>query len=535
MPIPPTYPGVYIEEIASGVRTIAGVPTSITAFIGAAKRGIENEPILVNNFGDFQREFGGLDRKSTMSYAVRDYYTNGGAQALIVRVTNGATYAQIVLPGNGGTLTLRASNKGAWGNNLRAAVDWKTKVNLPELFNLHVQEVVTEEGEEKIVSTETFLNVSTSNVDPRFLTRVLEKESSLVRVDTWTGGPVRPAETWEVDSLPSVPGELKLLWVKATPDSGKDGNDLGDADFVDGTHENDKTGLYALLKADIFNILCIPPPKRGDSESTSATIYSKAAAFCRQKRAMLIVDTPPDWDANPNTAVATAKANKGNLGPAGLDMRNAALYFPRLVEPDPLNENQLTKFPACGAVAGIYASTDAQRGVWKAPAGIEAGLNGVTALTVKLTDPENGVLNPEGINALRHFPVSGRVVWGARTMRGADLLADDWKYVPVRRLALYIEESLYRGTQWVVFEPNDEPLWAQIRLNVGSFMHNLFRQGAFQGKTPRDAYLVKCDKETTTQADINAGIVNVLIGFAPLKPAEFVYIKIQQLAGQIQT
>jgi phage tail sheath protein FI len=159
---------------------------------------------------------------------------------------------------------------------------------------------------------------------------------------------------------------------------------------------------------------------------------------------------------------------------------------------------------------------------------------GVSALTVSLTDPENGELNPLGINCLRTFRFVGQVVWGARTMEGADRLASQWKYIPVRRLALYIEESLYRGTQWVVFEPNDEPLWSQIRLNVGAFMHNLFRQGAFEGSTPRDAYFVKCDKETTTQNDIDLGIVNILVGFAPLKPAEFVVIQIQQMAGQVQ-
>jgi hypothetical protein len=153
---------------------------------------------------------------------------------------------------------------------------------------------------------------------------------------------------------------------------------------------------------------------------------------------------------------------------------------------------------------------------------------------VKLTDDENGQLNQLGINCLRTFPVAGSVVWGARTLRGADQLADEYKYVSVRRTALFIEESLYRGTQWVVFEPNDEPLWAQIRLNIGAFMHNLFRQGAFQGTTPQDAYFVKCDKETTTQNDIDRGIVNILVGFAPLKPAEFVVIKIQQIAGQIE-
>jgi phage tail sheath protein FI len=173
--------------------------------------------------------------------------------------------------------------------------------------------------------------------------------------------------------------------------------------------------------------------------------------------------------------------------------------------------------------------------VWKAPAGTEARLQSVQELDYVLTDPENGVLNQLGVNCLRNFPVYANVAWGARTLDGADQQASEWKYVPVRRLALYLEESLFRGTKWVVFEPNDEPLWAQIRLNVGAFMQRLFRQGAFQGKTAREAYLVKCDGETTTQADIDLGIVNILVAFAPLKPAEFVIIRIQQLAGQIPT
>ena len=157
----------------------------------------------------------------------------------------------------------------------------------------------------------------------------------------------------------------------------------------------------------------------------------------------------------------------------------------------------------------------------------------MAGLELVFSDGKNGVLNPRGINTLRSFP-TGIVNWGARTMDGDDDFSSEWKYIPVRRLALFIEESLYRGTQWVVFESNDEPLWAQIRLNIGAFMNNLFRQGAFQGRTPREAYFVKCDRETTTQNDINLGVVNILVGFAPLKPAEFVVIKLQQMAGQIQ-
>jgi phage tail sheath protein FI len=217
----------------------------------------------------------------------------------------------------------------------------------------------------------------------------------------------------------------------------------------------------------------------------------------------------------------------------GLRDRNAAVYFPRVLIPDALNENRPRNVGASGTLAGVYARTDATRGVWKAPAGTDGDLRGAS-LAVTINDLENGSLNPLGINALRTFPIFGPISWGARTLEGADQQASEWKYIPVRRTALYIEESLYQGVKWVVFEPNDEPLWSQIRLNVGAFMQDLFRRGAFQGTTPREAYFVKCDKDTTTQNDIDRGIVNIVVGFAPLKPAEFVVIQIQQMAGQVQ-
>jgi phage tail sheath protein FI len=303
-----------------------------------------------------------------------------------------------------------------------------------------------------------------------------------------------------------------------------DGRALAANDFTPANGETNKRGIYALLRADLFNLLCLPPfEHEGDMD---AAVIAAAAAFCERQRAMLIVDPLAAW--------RTPAQVVGGMGDVGTSSRNSALYFPRLRQPNPLRDNQHEEFAPCGAVAGVMARTDTTRGVWKAPAGLDATLVGVPGLSVPLTDAENGQLNPLGVNCLRAMPAVGRVVWGARTLQGNDRIASEWKYVPVRRTALFIEESLFRGTQWVVFEPNDEPLWAHIRLNLGAFMHNLFRQGAFQGKTPREAYFVKCDKETTTQNDINLGIVNILVGFAPLKPAEFVVIKIQQMAGQIE-
>jgi len=538
MPVSPTYPGVYVEELPSGVRTITGIPTSIAAFIGRARWGPVNEPLSIQSFADFERRFGGLWEESTLGYALQQFFQNGGGDALVVRVvhleadpTRSAATARFpALPTSGtGDLQLEAANPGTWGNHLCVRIDHRTRPPEPgetaeTLFNLAVRD-------QRTGTVEVHRNVSVVNTHPRFVTRVLEERSSLVRVRPLsTLPPLRPNEHAAVDDgvdpFASPASPPPTTYTPATAGSGSDGANLGDPDLVGS--EVARTGLYALEKADLFNLLCLPPPTR--EQDVSAGTFGTALAYCVKRRAMLLVDAPSGWrDA------ASARAGLNTFTDAVTRHRNAALYFPRIRVADPLKENRVEEFAPCGAVAGVIARTDVERGVWKAPAGRDATLAGVRDLAVKLTDAENGLLNPLGVNCLRNFPVAGSVVWGARTLRGADELADPWKYLPVRRLALHLEESLYRGTQWVVFEPNDEPLWAQIRLNVGAFMHDLFRKGAFQGTSPRDAYLVKCDKETTTQNDINLGVVNILVGFAPLKPAEFVILKIQQLAGNVQS
>ncbi|HCA88390.1 MAG TPA: phage tail protein [Streptomyces sp.] len=290
--------------------------------------------------------------------------------------------------------------------------------------------------------------------------------------------------------------------------------------------EAGKTGLQALRDVDDVNLLSLPELAAYESTEDMVTVLSAAEALCEERRIFLLVDAPASW-----VGVDSARAGIGAFDPVRSNY--AGLYFPQLRMADPLT-GRLRSFPPSGAIAGVIARTDSERGVWKAPAGTEARLAGVRSLTVQLTDRENGLLNPLGVNCLRTFPVVGSLVWGARTLEGADGLDSEWKYVPVRRLALHVEESLYRGLRWVVFEPNNEPLWQQIRLDASSFLHTLFRQGAFKGGTPREAYFVKCDEETTTAADIAEGVVNVVVGIAPVKPAEFVVVKIQQIAGQFE-
>lgn len=517
MPAALNYPGVYIEELSSGVRTITGVATSICAFVGYANQGPTDRAELVLSWSDFVRKFGGLDRDSLMSYAVAQFFANGGAQAYIVRLVtsgsaDGADDAKAATVQVDGKLTVSAKSPGAWGN--KYAIVTKIRADSEASDRRFRLSVVDVSENEKGVVVESFENVSIKPESPRYIVNVLRDESTLVSA-ALVGTPTAPPADTVIGDDGKIPDGAKLK-------NGVNGKALvpNDAAFEKALNPTSGTGgIYLLDRVDLFNLLCVPG-------ETKAAVLGALQGFCKQRRAFLIADCAQDANL---TSVQTL------TGMTGADSTNAALYFPWVSAPDPLQENRPRDFPPCGFVAGLYARTDSSRGVWKAPAGVDASLTGALGVKTALTNDENGVLNPKAVNCIRSFPVYGTVVWGARTLQGNDERGSEWKYIPVRRMALFMEETLYRALKWVVFEPNDEPLWAQIRLNVGAFLRDLFRQGAFQGKTPQEAYFVKCDGETTTQNDINRGIVNILVGFAPLKPAEFVVVKIQQIAGQIQT
>lgn len=713
----PTAPGVYLVEVPSGNRTIAGVATSITAFVGRCRRGPTDRAVRVTNYGAFEKQFGGLWLDSTLSYSVRQFYQNGGSDAVIVRLVNevgvpggrildngtaeglalaestpgtggstlrarveddgtrhvdieeraagpdgqpvvvrrqrfsgadaaallaafqadeslvtveefadlpgvadwqefdpgdapalparsalplevnealsfqaaaagadgnqlfvsilpsatdadvfavvierrndddtftnlGTFEAQtvgsvaadvngaaldVVVTGDPSTLTQRplpviraplaggddaaeatldlpvaglavsAANPGVWGDQLRVRVDHNTRDPDDEtLFNLTVEDV-NDNG--RAVATEVFRNLSVDPASPRFAATIIAQQSLLVRLDEEPPD-LAPRET-------AAPIALA---------GGQDGGDLTEDEFIGPGREAAKEGLFRLADVDLFNLLVIPPLTR--DVDVSDTLWTEALRYCRERRSMLLIDPPSGW-TRPDQAIT------GIEQLAGLRDPNSVMYFPRVRGADPLRDNALETFAASGLMAGVISRIDAQRGVWKSPAGLEAGLVGVRELAYNLIDGEVGQLNPLGINCLQVRPAAGPVAWGARTLHGDDRLASDWKYLAVRRLALYIEESLYRGSQWAVFEPNDFVLWQQLRLSIGTFMNNLFRRGAFQGESPADSFYVKCDDETTTQADIDLGIVNIEVGFRPLKPAEFVVIRIRQMAGQV--
>ena len=762
MPSALTFPGVYIEQLPSGVRAITGVSTSVTAFVGPAKSGPLNKATRIQSFADFERRFGGLDNKSEMSYAVRQFFMNGGADGYVVRIAKNPLTATCTLEDSAGNdvLLLTAIDQGSAPNAITIAVDHKTS-SPGSTFNLVLTRPAGDNPSGGVI--EVHQNLSMNKDDSRFAATIITSDSKLVRAErvepvpggvanargvsvsgqlggvadvstlidakhntinvsldgappkvvvfdtpansnaalsnelqqkleaaftaaaievkvdteggtgrrvvitsrlkgekssvrvtpgnvndaarslmlgTLSGGleteaaaVMRPVSTpnharltgdvigtaTDLNGIPSTRSTLKITldgtqstitlvgpnvagtlverlgdiatrlqarvrearsanpaYAEFTASVGADGKHLvlesgtrgvssrisvGTADSdtladilkltaasgadtsaaigadttLSGGHEEDldmaqaanafigsranREGIYALEGED-FNLLVL-------AGVDDAGIISASASYCAERRAFLIVDAP----AKAVTPEEMETAITGTDLPKTID---AAVYYPWIKISDPLT-NRLRTVPPSGTIAGVFARTDSTRGVWKAPAGTDAVLVGVQGVAYQMTDGENGTLNPHGANCIRNFPVYGPVCWGARTLMGDDQMASEWKYVPVRRLALYLQESLYRGTKWVVFEPNDEPLWSQIRLNIGAFMHTLFRQGAFQGATPREAYFVRCDRETTTQTDINLGIVNIVVGFAPLKPAEFVVIKFQQIAGQIQT
>jgi hypothetical protein len=494
MPQALTFPGVYIEEVASGVRTISGVATSIVLFLGWAPRGPGDRALRISNFTDYQRQFGGLDRRSPLGHAVRQFFDNGGADAYVVRLVGaGAAPATATI----GALTVDANSPGLWANTYSIRI---TPRPAPDAARFRIEVLDTLNGNAVV---ESFENLSTDAADPRYAQAAINGRSGFIAVTVTANTPPAAASTTALAG-------------------GADGAVLAPNTAAFHGALTASFGIGTLTdRIDLFNLVCVP------GEFDPATLQT-LQGHCHRRRAFLLCD--PDPTA---TVASLGGGVSGTL--TGSDAPNSAVFFPWVRAPDPLAQGALADFAPSGFVAGVFARTDSTRGVWKAPAGSEASLNGATGLAITMSEAENGQLNPLGINCLRTLPVYGNVVWGARTLHGQNDRGSEWKYIPVRRMALFLEESLYRGTQWVVFEPNDEPLWAQIRLNIGAFLQGLFRQGAFQGRTPKEAYFVKCDGETTTQADINLGIVNILVGFAPLKPAEFVVLKLQQIAGDIPT
>jgi phage tail sheath protein FI len=581
MPVTPTFPGIYIQELPSAVHTITAAPTNIAVFIGYThplKTSLANfgTPVQIFGFADYQRQFGGFLRSRAytlggaahwvtpanvvfgdptssfgdMAEAVNQFFLNGGTEAYVVGLLPQTDLSRgppssptivgsvISLPLGSPpatpviTFTAREITDADYVMTLTVIPVPSAGQGSPPQADTTADVIITygpAPGAQQGIGappgtvTETYRRVNLTHGDANYAeTRIgtaANPVSALVTVTVNTPGasfPALPQTEFHNTTLP--PPEPHTHSFFSAPD------------FTAVMEQN-----TALDKLAIFNLMVIPGV-------TNSLVLSTAQAFCEAKRAFLIVDPPITDSADgsvpgfPNTILISV--NNGVIPTS----KNGAVYFPYLQSPDPLtgqSTNSVTGFvnevPPSGTVAGIFAATDLSRGVWKAPAGFQATTKNTTGVVERgrMTDQRQGVLNPIGVDCLRDFPNIGTAVFGARTL--VTLTDEQWRYVPVRRMALFLEQTLYANLGWVLFEPNAEPLWSAIRMSITSFMLGLFRQGAFAGTTPSQAFLVQCDSQTTTPQDVNNGVVNILVGFAPLKPAEFVIIMITQLAGQTQT
>lgn len=674
----PTYPGIYTQELESGVRTISGAPTSIALFIGPTKSGIDLRPIRIRNFGDFGRQFGGLARTSSLSYSVMHFFSNGGGDAYVMRVPvkdSKAAVTQVRQDGvDSASVTLTALGSGLAGGDVLVAFDdfeidakplGGASDEQKKLFNLTLIHPGTG-------VTEFFGNLSTSSTSARFAPTVVndpatgsklvslavnaidkpapkptgsiyktkaltpgtfgadskirvsvsvpkadgsaddaafsfsDKEvivaksgsarptsklgmatllnsaiSQAIRDDTtiankMKGGgiEIRLREAGDAlhvsttlgdgssagrlveakvklsspgagdnffnDYLEPAVSEISSRYRLGQPDkssgqivesklvAGADGDASGQPETT--KFKDTVTGLTD--RDPFFNLLCLPDlarPSASDPRAAhhtgASSVYGEAALLCKKHHAFLLVDPPP-------SAVDVGSAEAWKNGGFQFQSTHSAAFFPNIRVDDPLAPGSILSHPPSGALAGVFARTDSRFGFWTAPAGTEAVITGTYGTSVELSDADQGLLNPIALNCIRKFPVFGTVNFGSRTVDGSNAMASEWKYIPVRRTASYILRSLSEGLRWAVHKPNGEELWGQLRLSCTAFMQGLFRKGAFKGVSPKEAFFVQCDASTTSPTDLDQGIVNIVIGFAPLKVAEFVVISLRQKTAQ---
>ncbi|OKY74254.1 MAG: hypothetical protein BM485_14625 [Desulfobulbaceae bacterium DB1] len=643
-----TYPGVYVEEISSGVKPIEAAGTSTAAFFGVAERGPIGELKKIFNFTEFQTIYGGFLNGYFLAHAVFQFFNNGGTQCYVGRVASGADTASVTLLDRGGSaqnsMTIAARSAGAWGNRLMAIVDSTRADDPANDFNLTVFQDNPKPDEAPLL-VEAYENLSMNPASPEYAPTVINSSSKHIRIAVNTGNSNQIAGYSQSAPL-TLGGDLlganqRKFRININNDGYRTvdltaalaGADVSDLDDIRAAIQSTIRAMTPLRESTPANAYTVTVTiqsttmLRITSGNTSAgskveiaaaadPLENAAGALRLGKRnggsevygssAMRPQNTPAEdyfylGDDTVSGAVSAVQlGGDGTLPLTDNDYTSAlswldtirdvsliavpgigspavadagmnycgnrplsdcfyiadmdrdditledailyrdsintpnsygAVYFPwlKMLDPTGLSSEPIS-VPPSGFAAGLYSRIDARRGVWKTPAGTEAVVGGAVGLVTDLTDIQQGTLNKQkkSVCVIRKFPGSGIVLWGGRTLSSDP----EYKYIAVRRMAIMLRVSIYGGIQWTVFEPNDEELWSQIRLNIGSFMMTLFRQGAFQGSTPSQAFFVKCDSETTTQADIDLGIVNVLVGFAPLKPAEFVVVKISQKTGQ---
>lgn len=508
------HPGVYVEEIERGPKPIEGVPTSTAAFIGETERG-PTKPRLVTSYKDYVRWFGGVfDDTKFMPYAVNGFFENGGKRLYVCRVTDdAATPAQAAF----GAFLVRAAGAGLWGKRVFAKIEDSSTLKpgpnntlVPVGFKLRVAYYAKQPTGNPLdwfndptkppfpSFAESFDDLDTDEQSPNYWDKRVKDNSALIEL-----------------TRPGAPNTLPAKQFAPLATNGTDGTvPLDVADFQGNVQLPQRPlpqGLAALELDPYREVALVYAP------GAPVAVNKAVITHCENlKYRFAVVD--PD-----------KSVNVSNFQPrsAITDTKYAALYYPWLAVPDP-QTGARKEVPPGGHVLGIYARSDTERGVFKAPA--NEILRGVAELLADVDDRLQDVLNPRGVNAIRQFPESGIRVWGARTLTSDAL----WKYVSVRRLFIFLERSIYEGTQWVVFEPNDDRLWARVIDTIRLFLRTQWRLGALFGRTEQEAFFITCDRTTMTQDDILNGRLICEIGIAPVRPAEFVIFRIFQNTAEAQ-
>jgi phage tail sheath protein FI len=497
--------GIDVQQIPKHQQFIASVSTSITAFVGRTQRGPVNEPVRLESFDDYQRIFGGLWGLSPLSFAVEQYFLQGGRVAIVVRVVNGGSGASLSLPAGEGFLSLRARNPGTH-EVLRASVDHDgIDASDQHGFNLIVQRLL-QPGSEHVLEQESYRRVSVSPDDDHFIGEVLA-DSQLVRLE----GDLPECRP---DRTPPATPDKHIGYQNAARD-GDDGETLTDYDIIGSATRS--TGLFALSRNDMFNLLCIPPLDR--ARDVGLVTWLAAVRYCKKRRAMLVVDPPKEW-----TTVDQALRGMKRMSFASED---AVMVFPRLTALGGMSSGR--SFAPCGALAGLLARNDERRGVWSAPSRESIHFHARIRPTIQLDREDLIRLAAAGVNGI----VAGRPgapAWlgSARTMAAGDSSAPSWNYLATRRLSLMILESIDRGTRWTIFAGQDKDFWRKLKIQVEGYLEDLWKQGALVGSTPSEAFFVQCDSETNVYMDANMEGVNFVLGVALRRPGEFISFEVSQ-------
>lgn len=525
MSVTPLSPGVYVREAPGGPRAIEGAPTAVTIFVGETERG-PISPTSVTSRLDFERLYGGYFRhtvdapddltggasdfsKLFMPYAIDGFFSNGGPRAYVLRVLDSppvgtVTASRNLTDGGAGSADIVANSPGAWGNFIFVAVRDSSDGD-SNRFRLEVS--YQRPGESSAELVEEWDGLSTEPADEKYVVDTLRRSNYLRWEDNVDA--IRP--TTDVGDAVALTGGIG-----------------GSGDVLATAYGELLSALRGIMDAAL--LVNASDQLLRANDASYMDISNEFIDYVTNERSQLdlfFVGDLPRFRNETDRIASVVNAVRGGDSTAG---NFCGMYWPHIRVSDPVGQgaNPEIVIPPAGHIAGLYGRTDGRRGVWKAPAGVELRVGGARGFDFDVLEVDQDRLNPLGVNALRLIPGAGLVVWGSRTREPAS----QWRYIPVRRTAMFLRKSIYNGIQWAVFEPNDEPLWASLRATIGAFMETQFRNGAFAGATSREAYFVKCDAETTTEADQIAGVVNILVGFAPLRPAEFVIVTLSQKTGQ---